>query len=83
VLPIPDGSVDVVLAHSMYAHVADMTETARELFRVLRAGGRMSIFEPVESAEKLDRLHSAAGFSVLDPEVAVTVAGLLLGGTKP
>ncbi len=83
VLPLPDGSVDVVLAHSAFDGVRDKTEAARELFRVLRSGGRMSIFEAVESAGELDRLFAGAGFSDLDPDVTVTSAGLLLAGTKP
>jgi ubiquinone/menaquinone biosynthesis C-methylase UbiE len=83
VLPLPDGSVDIVIAHSMYADVSDRAEAARELFRVLRSGGRMSIFEPVESAEELDRIHAEAGFTDVDPEVAVTLTGVFLAGTKP
>jgi ubiquinone/menaquinone biosynthesis C-methylase UbiE len=82
VLPLPDGSVDVVIAHSMYVYVSDRAEAARELFRVLRSGGRMSIFEPVESAEELDRIHAEAGFAGVDQEVAVTMAGVFLAGTK-
>jgi ubiquinone/menaquinone biosynthesis C-methylase UbiE len=83
VLPLPDGSVDVVLAQSMYVHASDTAETARELFRVLRSGGRISIFEPIESFEELDRIHRDAGFTDVEREIGVTPAGLFLAGTKP
>jgi arsenite methyltransferase len=82
VLPLPDRSADVVLAHAVLG-VPDQTETARELFRVLRPGGRASIFEPVESGGELDRIFAAAGFSDLDQDADVTPEGLFLAGTKP
>jgi hypothetical protein len=50
---------------------------------VLRPGGRTSVFEPVESADELERIFAGAGFSDVDPETTLTPAGLLLAGTKP
>jgi arsenite methyltransferase len=47
VLPLPDASVDVVLTRSVLIYVREKAEAAREFFRVLRPGGRVSIFEPV------------------------------------
>jgi ubiquinone/menaquinone biosynthesis C-methylase UbiE len=47
VLPLPDTSVDVAMTRSVLIYVRDKQEAAREAFRVLRAGGRLSIFEPV------------------------------------
>jgi ubiquinone/menaquinone biosynthesis C-methylase UbiE len=47
VLPLPDESVDVVLTRSVLIYVREKAEAAREFFRVLRPGGRVSIFEPV------------------------------------
>jgi ubiquinone/menaquinone biosynthesis C-methylase UbiE len=47
VLPLPDESVDVVLMRSVLIYVREKAEAAREFFRVLRPGGRMSLFEPV------------------------------------
>jgi len=46
-LPLPDASVDVVLTRSVLIYVREKAEAAREFFRVLRAGGRVSLFEPV------------------------------------
>ena len=47
VLPLPDDSVDVVMTRSVLVYVREKAEAVRELFRVLRPGGRASIFEPV------------------------------------
>ena len=47
VLPLLDASVDVVLTRSVLIYVREKAESAREFFRVLRPGGRVSLFEPV------------------------------------
>ena len=47
VLPLPDESVDVVLTRSVLIYVPQKAQAARELYRVLRPDGRVSIFEPV------------------------------------
>jgi arsenite methyltransferase len=47
VLPLPDSSVDVVLTRSVLIYVREKAEAAREFGRVLRPGGRVSLFEPV------------------------------------
>jgi ubiquinone/menaquinone biosynthesis C-methylase UbiE len=47
--PIPDGSVDVVTTRSVLIYVQDKDAAFREFHRVLRPGGRMSIFEPINN----------------------------------
>jgi ubiquinone/menaquinone biosynthesis C-methylase UbiE len=47
--PIPDGSVDVVTTRSVLIYVQDKEAAFREFHRVLRPGGRMSIFEPINN----------------------------------
>jgi ubiquinone/menaquinone biosynthesis C-methylase UbiE len=45
VLPLPDESADAVCARFGTAEVRDEAEALREFSRVLRRGGRVSIFE--------------------------------------
>ena len=49
VLPLPDESVDAVVTRSVLIYVADKREAAREFARVLRRGGCVSMFEPINS----------------------------------
>jgi arsenite methyltransferase len=46
---LDDGSVDVVTTRSVLIYVKDKLSAFREFHRVLKAGGRLSIFEPVAS----------------------------------
>jgi arsenite methyltransferase len=47
--PIPDDSVDVVTTRSVLIYVHDKARAFEEFHRVLRAGGRLSIFEPINN----------------------------------
>lgn len=44
---IDSGSVDVLTARSVLIYVADKPQAFSEMHRVLRAGGRISLFEPI------------------------------------
>lgn len=44
---IPDGSVDAVTTRSVLIYVKDKARAFAEFFRVLRPGGRISLFEPI------------------------------------
>jgi ubiquinone/menaquinone biosynthesis C-methylase UbiE len=48
-LPIPDASVDVVLGIAILHHL-DLDATSREVFRILRPGGRAIFKEPVRDS---------------------------------
>ena len=44
---IPDGSVDVVTTRSVLIYIADKEAALQAMHRVLRPGGRISLFEPI------------------------------------
>jgi arsenite methyltransferase len=56
---IPDGAVDVVTTRSVLIYVKDKARAFAEFFRVLRPGGRISLFEPIN--------RFGAGSSSSDP----------------
>jgi len=45
-LPFPDNTFDTVLSHEVIEHVMDDRQTAAEMIRVLKPGGRAVIFCP-------------------------------------
>jgi arsenite methyltransferase len=51
---LEDESVDVVTTRSVLIYVQDKETALREFFRVLRRGGRISIYEPINSYFKSD-----------------------------
>jgi arsenite methyltransferase len=63
VLPLRDASVDVIVTRSVLIYVEDKVEAAREFERVLRPGGRVSLFEPINSRNL--RLWQAVDLSAL------------------
>ncbi|AGL18757.1 methyltransferase domain-containing protein [Actinoplanes sp. N902-109] len=46
---VPDASVDVVVTRSVLIYVDDKAAAFAEFRRVLRPGGRLSVFEPINS----------------------------------
>lgn len=54
---IPDHSVDIVTLRSVLVYVKNKAAALKEFYRVLRPGGRLSIFEPVDSPA-LNRRHA-------------------------
>ena len=48
-LPLPERCADAVVTRSVLIYVVDKARAAAEFHRVLRPGGRVSIFEPINS----------------------------------
>ena len=44
---MPDNSVDVVVLRSVLVHIHDKSSAINEFYRILRSGGRLSLFEPI------------------------------------
>lgn len=62
-LPFPDGSFDAVTLRSVLIYVLDKETAVRELWRTLRPGGRLSLFEPI------NRISAAGWERAWEPEL--------------
>jgi arsenite methyltransferase len=56
-LPFPARSFDVIVARSVLIYIPEKAAAVAEMSRVLRPGGRISVFEPVNSAAKRLKLR--------------------------
>jgi arsenite methyltransferase len=63
-LPLADLSVDVVTTRSVLIYLMDKRPAFEEFFRVLRPGGRISLFEPVNIFGHDEQLRAYYGIDV-------------------
>ncbi len=61
---IPSGSVDVVTTRSVLAYVHRKREAFAEFARVLRPGGRISIYEPINRLTHREPDHLFDGYDI-------------------
>ncbi len=61
--PFPDGSFDEVICHNCFPHIAYKDIAVRQIFRILKPGGRVTICHN-ESREAVNELHSLIGQEV-------------------
>ncbi len=59
---VDDASVDVVATRSVLIYVADKADAFAEFFRVLRPGGRASLFEPINRFDMDERKQGFWGY---------------------
>jgi demethylmenaquinone methyltransferase/2-methoxy-6-polyprenyl-1,4-benzoquinol methylase len=59
-LPIESGQIDLVLCFSSWAHFEDQENVIRELYRVLKPGGKLHILH-LQSRDRINQIHANAG----------------------
>jgi arsenite methyltransferase len=70
---LADESVDVVMTRSALIYVSDKRKAIEEFWRVLKPGGRVSLFEPINRFSELMQIESMFfGYSV--PAAAASAA---------
>jgi SAM-dependent methyltransferase len=68
--PLPDGSVDRVACYDALHHVPNKRTVLREMFRVLRDGGRACFVEPGPGhSGSPDAVHDTDAWGVLEDEI--------------
>ncbi|WP_235463315.1 class I SAM-dependent methyltransferase [Frankia sp. BMG5.23] len=53
-VPLQEDTADAVVARAAFAHAPDLIRAFREVARVVRPGGRLSLFEPVYAERRHD-----------------------------
>ncbi|MDI6873755.1 class I SAM-dependent methyltransferase [Candidatus Solincola sp.] len=61
--PFLDDSFDLVICHNCFPHVADKGRAVREMFRILRPGGR-AVISHTEDRETINARHLRLGGAV-------------------
>jgi arsenite methyltransferase len=69
-IPLASQSVDVVMTRSVLIYLADKQAGIRELYRVLKPRGRVSIFEPINEVgeQARNRVRASGFYDPLEPE---------------
>jgi len=69
-VPLASQSVDVVMTRSVLIYLADKQAGVQEIYRVLKPGGRASIWEPINAVVEgvENRLRASGFYSELQPE---------------
>jgi SAM-dependent methyltransferase len=75
-IPFPDASFDSVVSTQVFEHVADPATGARELHRILKAGGRAIITVP-QVAELHEEPHDFFRYTCFGVEAVFVEAGFV------
>jgi len=83
VLPMPDASVDACVGRFPAERLGDVAEAVRELLRVLRPGGRVSLLDRDGDGSPLAAALGAAGFAGVASESAADGTGAAVTARRP
>jgi arsenite methyltransferase len=61
---IETSTIDVVTMRSVLIYIRDRSRVLQEFYRVLKPGGRLSLFEPIHSFTRLEAPHLFYGYDV-------------------
>lgn len=67
-MPFLAETFDIVICHASFPHFPDKQEALREIFRVLRFGGKLAITH-IDSREEVNRIHKSIGGVVADHQL--------------
>jgi arsenite methyltransferase len=81
--PIADASVDVVTTRSVLIYVDDKERSFSEFHRVLRPGGRVSIFEPINRLNRMAGAYDTRGIADIADRVKAVFEQLQPSETDP
>jgi SAM-dependent methyltransferase len=87
-LPVPDGSVDRVIASEVLEHIPDDATAFAEIARVLRPGGRVAVTVPRYGPDRIcralsDSYHANEGGHIRNYTRGVVRARLAAAGLTP
>ena len=80
---VPDASVDVVTTRSVLIYVKEKARAMREFYRVLKPGGRMSLFEPINVLMSLADPDLFSGYDVAPVRPLATRVKALYESIQP
>jgi ubiquinone/menaquinone biosynthesis C-methylase UbiE len=82
-LPLADGSVDAVAMRAVLIYISEKEQALREFHRVLRPGGRLSIFEPINRFRWPEPDHIFFGYDVTPVAATVNKVKELYSSLQP
>ena len=80
---VADESVDVVTTRSVLIYVDDKARAFREFHRVLRPGGRVSLFEPINRLNRFGRAYDTEPVRMLEDRIRGVFDALQPPDTDP